>query len=84
MQEVGCFIATTSNKSPIITASNFIRVLQNKEIKQCGLGHQSVKNPSVAESEMPVVSLLALWQILSTRGAFCWQDYPDFVKGDIH
>lgn len=49
-----------------------------------GLKHQRMKNPSVVESWMPVVSLLVLWQILSMRGAFCWQDYPGFVKGDIH
>lgn len=46
--------------------------------------HQSVKNPSVAESWMPVVSFLVLWQILSMTGGILLAGLPRLVKGDIH
>lgn len=38
--------------------------------------HQSVKNPSVVESWMPVVSFLVLWQILSMRGGILLAGLP--------
>lgn len=52
----GSIVATTTaaSKSQIITATSFSAVLKKKnvykEIKDGSFGHQSVKNPCVAES----------------------------------